>query len=133
MTIKELADLTGKDRKTILLKIKELLPDLEIAERTKINLNDEQAHIILNAFPEPPRYLQKTAQKITRVLHLTQRHDVKYDLSAAALEKLSKIMTDDELKAYIHHVLDLDTQITASQGPKQIEKPKEDEEKQNDR
>jgi len=120
MTVKELSFLVGKDRKTVLLKIRELLPDIETQERKKIILNDEQTSVILNAFTESHRILQKTDQKITRVLHLTQRHDVKYDLSAAALEKLSKIMTDVELKRYIDHVIKLDTAIT---GPERLEEP----------
>ena len=129
MTVRELMTISGKDRSTIIGKIKELLPDYEIKERTKINLTDEQADIILNAFPPQTRILQNTVQKITRVLHLTQRHDVKYDISAATLEKMSKYLSDEEIRAYILHVMDMDKQKLASQAPKQIEKPGEDGEK----
>lgn len=133
MTVKELMQISGKDRSTIIGKIKELLPDYEIKERKKIILNDEQVDIILNALPVPSRIQQISGQKITRVLHLTQRHDVKYDLSAGALEKLSKIMSDEELKEYIHHVMDLDTRITGSQEIKKLKKPDEDEESEEEK
>lgn len=97
MTVKELMDLTGKNRETVLAKIKELLPDLEIKPRTKLLLSKEQSEKIIDVLMPSDRILQKTVEKTIRIVHNTQ----KIELTGSLIKEMGKYLSRDEMRDFL--------------------------------
>ena len=124
MTVKELMEITGKSRDAVIGRIKKLFPKIVFEPRKKIELTDEQARSILESYH--PGYdlsgdaiakPDKSIEKTVRVIHEKTGIGAFTDL----LKELGKWLSKEEM----HDFIMKNPQITASQEPKQIEKPEE--------
>jgi len=97
MTVKEIMDISGKNRETVLAKIKELLPDLEIEPRKKITLDKEQAEKVIDVLMPSDRIYQKSVEKTVRIVHNTQ----KVELTGSLLKEMGKYLSRDEMRDFL--------------------------------
>ena len=90
-------EFTGRTRDTVLAKITELLPDLEIKPRTKLTLNQEQSERVIDVLMPSDRILQKTVEKTIRIVHNTQ----KIELTGSLIKEMGKYLSKDEMRDFL--------------------------------
>ena len=122
MTVKELMEITGKSRDTIVDRVKKTCPDVVFKPKTKTVLNEDQTHKVLESFIpqyQLKEYLSDSSEKTVRVIHERVGIGAMTDL----LKQMGKYLSKDEMHDFI-----VNNKAILAPEPLRIENPKEAEE-----
>jgi len=104
MTVRQIAEITGKSADTILRKVKKLFPSKEIRQGVPIDLSEFESYLILKEFSANFRLLPNYAELHTQNAELLIQNETVQFQSERLVEAASKLIQQLRLAKKIEYI-----------------------------